>query len=134
MCYLSITDICNSIMCYLSITDIYNSIMCYLSITDICNSIMCYLSITDIYNSIMCYLSITDIYNSIMCYLSITAYLRLSYHGFPILGFKTWSVYKQLVLFKHFSLASHKGTSANNIYPDQMPQNVASDQRLHCLH
>ena len=23
---------------------------------------------------------------------------------------------------------------ANNVYPDQMPQNVASDLGLHCLH
>ena len=33
----------------------------------------------------------------------------------------------------HISLASFCGTSANSAKPDQTPQNVASDQVLHCL-
>ena len=31
------------------------------------------------------------------------------------------------------SLASHKGSLANSVDPDQTPQNAASDQGLHCL-
>ena len=34
----------------------------------------------------------------------------------------------------HLRLVSTKGTLANSGDPDQMPQNAASDQGLHCLH
>ena len=39
-----------------------------------------------------------------------------------------------VVSLTHLSQASHKGTLANRVDPDQMPQNAASDQGLHCLH
>ena len=32
------------------------------------------------------------------------------------------------------SPASHKGSLANSVDPDQTPQNAASDRGLHCLH
>ena len=33
-----------------------------------------------------------------------------------------------------YTTCSIKGTLANNVDPDQTPQNAASDQGLHCLH
>ena len=39
-----------------------------------------------------------------------------------------------LSLLTHLCLASHKGTLANSVDPDQTLQNAASDQGLHCLH
>ena len=37
-------------------------------------------------------------------------------------------------LLTHLRLVSHKMTLANSVDPDHMPQNVASDLGLHCLH
>ena len=38
-----------------------------------------------------------------------------------------------MLSLSHLSLASFYGTSENSAEPDQMPQNVASDQVLHCF-
>ena len=48
--------------------------------------------------------------------------------------FTEFAVHNMLCLLTHLSLASCKrGTLANSVDPDQMPQNAASDQGLHCL-
>ena len=39
-----------------------------------------------------------------------------------------------LLYYTIYAACPIKGTMANSIDSDQMPQNVASDQGLHCLH
>ena len=49
--------------------------------------------------------------------------------------FFLWKSEKCVYFLTHFSHGnSQKGKFANNADPDQMPQNVASDQGPHCLH
>ena len=46
-----------------------------------------------------------------------------------------WSAAFVLSFLIHISPASHKRDKcANSVDSDQMPQNAASDQGLHCLH
>ena len=57
------------------------------------------------------------------------------YVKLPVIGiFDNGNPPREKGILTHLSLASHKGTVANNVDPDQTPQNAASDQGLHCLH
>ena len=51
-----------------------------------------------------------------------------------LMGEKIIATLRSKLLLTHISLGSFfGGTSANSAKPDQTPQNVASDQVLHCL-